>query len=447
MSQHSKLLWGEGLFLCPQHFQRQDAYHEARLHEVSRTIQPFLWGLRSLRFDTNSLNSGILRLVEVSVIFPDGELYSAPHQDELPAPLPLESLPSDVQTTTVYLALPLLKDHGRNCSNDLTVSSARYTTNNRAVTDLFSNAADADISFLQKAVRLVTDNQPLEAYVKVPIMQLRRTSTGTFESESSFIPPLISLNASESLLSELQGLLNSLRARAETLYSLFSNPTENIVEFRSGDMASFWMLHSINSAYATLMHFYRHPSATPEQLHIELSRIAGALLTFSATYKLTDLPIYQHEQPQASFETLFKIINSQINTVFSANHFDIKLIETKPSYYQGELDTHLLKGDAAFYLGIQADLPAAELIEKIPQRLKIGSPEDVSNIVLSALSGIRLAHASQLPAAIPVKPRSTYFVLEASGTLYERMLEASSIMIYAPKGIPNLDIELLAITQ
>src|SRR5699024_8850420 len=232
----------------------------------------------------------------------------------------------------------------------LTESSARYTTNNSAVTDLFSNAANADISFLQKAVRLGTDRRPLEAYVKVPIMQLRRTSTGTFEPESSFIPPLISLNASENLLSELQGLLNSLRARAETLYLLFSNPTENIVEFRSGDMASFWMLHSINSAYATLMHFYRHPSATPEQLHIELSRIAGALLTFSATYKLTDLPIYQHEQPQVSFEKLFKIINSQINTVFSANHIDIKLIETKPSYYQGELDTHLLKGDAAFYL-------------------------------------------------------------------------------------------------
>ena len=34
MSHSAKILWGEGLFLRPQHFQRQDAYHEARLAEM-----------------------------------------------------------------------------------------------------------------------------------------------------------------------------------------------------------------------------------------------------------------------------------------------------------------------------------------------------------------------------------------------------------------------------
>ncbi len=40
MSHSAKILWGEGLFLRPQHFQRQDAYHEARLAEMSRALHP-----------------------------------------------------------------------------------------------------------------------------------------------------------------------------------------------------------------------------------------------------------------------------------------------------------------------------------------------------------------------------------------------------------------------
>lgn len=447
MNQHSKVLWGEGLFLCPQHFQQQDAYHETRLHEISRIIQPFLWGLRSVRFDLNSLSSGILRVIELSVVFPDGELYSAPHRDELPTPLSLEKLPSGIQETTIHLALPLLKDHGRNCTNDSTDLSSRYIAGNASVADTFSEAANADVAFLHKTVRLATSEQPLDAYVTVPLARLKRTSTGSFELENTFIPPLVNLNASEYLLSQLRALLDALQARANALYALFSKPNESIVEFRSGDMASFWLLHSVNAAFATLTHFYRHPSTTPEQLHIELSRIAGALLSFSTSYTLQDLPLYQHEQPNISFDKLFKIINSQINTVFSANHVSINLQESRPSYYEGALEAELLNTGTAFYLAIQADLPVTELIEKVPQRFKVGSPEDVGNIVLSALSGIRLTHATQIPAAIPIKPRSTYFLLEASSTLYERMLEAKAITIYAPKGIPNLEIELMAITS
>ena len=48
MSRMSKVLWGEGLFLRPQHFQRQDAYHEARLQAVAGALHPYAWGVREI---------------------------------------------------------------------------------------------------------------------------------------------------------------------------------------------------------------------------------------------------------------------------------------------------------------------------------------------------------------------------------------------------------------
>ena len=86
VSQSAKVLWCEGLFLRPQHFQRQDAYHEARLADTARTLHPYAWGLRAARFDPVALTNGILRATELSAVFADGELYSAPHGDALPCP-------------------------------------------------------------------------------------------------------------------------------------------------------------------------------------------------------------------------------------------------------------------------------------------------------------------------------------------------------------------------
>ena len=55
----SKVLWGEGLFLRPQHFQQQDRYHEARLNETANALHPYCWGVRRLAIDTDALRRGL----------------------------------------------------------------------------------------------------------------------------------------------------------------------------------------------------------------------------------------------------------------------------------------------------------------------------------------------------------------------------------------------------
>ena len=68
MISSAKVLWGEGLFLRPQHFQRQDAYHEWRLAQVGRVLNPYAWGVRSVKVDTEALAIGQLRLLDVQAL-------------------------------------------------------------------------------------------------------------------------------------------------------------------------------------------------------------------------------------------------------------------------------------------------------------------------------------------------------------------------------------------
>jgi type VI secretion system protein ImpJ len=107
-------LWGEGLFLRPQHFQQQDRYHEARLNDTANALHPYCWGVRKLVIDLDALKADTLRITELSLIFPDGEILHAPDRDALPPQVRLGELAGSNQTLAFHAALPALKDHGYN---------------------------------------------------------------------------------------------------------------------------------------------------------------------------------------------------------------------------------------------------------------------------------------------------------------------------------------------
>lgn len=444
-SRMSKILWGEGLFLRPQHFQRQDAYHEARLQDLSQTLHPYAWGVRRVRFDPHALSAGMLRPLDLSVVFPDGDAYDAPADDSLPDAVSLQELSPGIQTTVVYLALPLLRDDGANCAEPDETTLARFHQSNRDTRDLFTGAVDAELSYLSKSVKLLTDDRPRDAFSSVAVARIRRTSSGGFELDDTFIPACAQLQGSPFLHRELRAVLDALQAKVDALYGLHRQTSQNIIEFRSGDIASFWLLHTINSSFSSLAHLHQHPQLHPERLHQELLRMAGALLTFSNAYQLGDLPMYRHDQPEGSFHALLQIVRALLDTVISTRYFKIALNEVKPSYYRGRLDSQRIDGEASFYLSVSASMPAQELIQGIPVRLKVGAPDDVEKCVLSALPGVKLVHAAQVPAAIPVRPGSHYFELDTRSALYERMLKSQSLMIYVPAGIAELKMELVAV--
>ena len=170
-------------------------------------------------------------------------------------------------------------------------------------------------------------------------------------------------------------------------------------------------------------------------------------MTFSKSWTLADLPPYQHSDPGPAFAKLHAIIRELLDTVISSKYFAIALNEVRPSYYSGMLDSGKIDDKTAFYVAVSANMPLVELVDVVPLRFKVGAPDDVEKFVLSALPGVRLQHAPQVPAAVPVRPDTCYFTVEAKGQMYERMLQAQSISIYVPSGMQEMKLELVAVTS
>ena len=447
MSYAAKVLWGEGLFLRPQHFQRQDAYHEARLRATAQTLHPYFWGVRSISFDLDALASGMLRASQLSLVFPDGEPYAAPQADALPPPISLDTLSPGQNEITFYLVLHPVKELGKNYTDPNEEGfAARYTSDATQSLDLYTNAVSAEVVFLRKSVKLLADTEPREQFVSIPVIRIRRTAAGGFEIDRSFVPPCTSIDASPTVFQQLRRLLDVLQAKVNSLYGIHREPSKNIIEFRSGDIASFWLLHTANSAFASLSHLFHHPSLHPERLFQELLSLAGALMTFAKTYSLNDLPVYDHEKPGPAFAELDRIVRDLLDTVISTRYFAIALTETRNAFYLGRLDSGKIDEKTVFYMSVTATMPAAELAEVVPQRFKIGAPEDVDKLVLSAMPGVRIVYAPQVPPAIPIRAGACYFSIDSKSQLYDRMLQAQSVTIYAPAGIPDMQLELIAVT-
>lgn len=441
----SKVLWGEGLFLRPQHFQQQDRYHEARLNQTACALHPYAWGVRKIVIDQDALRHDLLRVEEASLLFPDGEVVQAPGSDALPLQVRLGDLPPAVQTVTYHAALPALNVHGDNCAVGECAGDQRFARVDRETQDLYTQAAQAPVTYLRKSLRLIADSEALEAFESFPLVRLRRVATGGFEIDPSFLPPSLSVDAVPVLHANLARLTEKLLAKVNAIYAHLREPSHNVVEIHGGDMSSLWLLHTASMGYAELSHYLNHRELHPERLFSVMLGLAGGLLTYSRGVKLEDLPSYVHADPGPQFARLDGIIRELLDTVISSRYFTINLRHERMSYYRRELDSGKIDTQTTLYLAVSADMPALRLVEIVPLQFKLGAPEDVDKFVLSALPGVKLTHAPQLPPALPARPDTYYFVLENRGTLYEAMLKSQAISIYVPTSIRELRLELIAV--
>src|SRR5258706_11361624 len=103
MSWRSRVVWSQGMFLQPHHFQQEGRYLERQLQLRSRAARPFAWGFERLALDEATLALGKFALSAASGVLPDGTAFSAPDLDPLPPPI---DIPADLRDEIVYLALP-----------------------------------------------------------------------------------------------------------------------------------------------------------------------------------------------------------------------------------------------------------------------------------------------------------------------------------------------------
>lgn len=447
MSKRSRVMWSEGMFLMPQHFQYQDEFHQYQLAQATLRATPFHWGVQMLEIDEHALAEGSLQLRRLKMVFPDGSLFDAPQHDPLPAARDLRDL-SKLNDFKVHAALKLHEPFGVNYVEDGAQGQGarRYRKQFDTLPDLNDGDLENEITSLRLNVVLLLDGDSLDGYSHCPIARLTRNSIGVFDLDGHFVHPALHIGAHQALLGIAQRLLGALQAKSSALSSRRRERADQTAEFGSSDVSLFWLLNTVNRAWPTLAHLLAHPRLHPERLYLFLAELAGELMTFWLNTQLSDLPTYDHHEPALALVKLDEMIRVMLENVIPNQCIRIGLTRTKPCYWQGRLnDPRLVEAD--FYLCVHADMPGASLIEMVPRTFKVGSPEDIEVVVNSAMPGATINHATRLPSAIPTRLDNHYFSIEPHGRVYERMMAAQTLTFYAPSAFSNLELELMAVLK
>ena len=290
----SRVVWSEGMHLGPHHFQTQSRYFEDSLWFLTSGLRRNPWGLISLGLDAEAIRNGNAVLRFASGVFPDGLVFDIPDSDPAPTAVSLRDLfaPTDSELL-LFLSVPKRKHQGLDCDiGDASATSARYKSVPRSLTDETIAQDEYTVALGNKNLSLCSRAQLTAESISFPIALIRRDGKGGFAVDPDFIPPCLRIGANESLLLLLKRLVESLNERIKTVTRGKRREGQFEVGTSALDVANYWFLHALCSAVPALQQHLDAKRSHPEELYLDLARLAGSLCTFSLESNPADIARY-----------------------------------------------------------------------------------------------------------------------------------------------------------
>ncbi len=171
MAQHNKVIWSEGMFLRPQHFQQHDRYIESYIQGHAQGLQSYHWGIQRLKIDRRLLGMGQFGLSECVGVFQDGVPFNLPELDRLPKPI---EIPESIKEAIVYLSLPARLDGTVEVDTDEKPNNlARYHSHEIEVLDHNTSSNDSSPVIVgQLQTRLMLEPQERAGYICIGVARI-----------------------------------------------------------------------------------------------------------------------------------------------------------------------------------------------------------------------------------------------------------------------------------
>lgn len=444
MRQMQPVLWTKGVLLSPQHFQTQDRFLEDLLDFQLSTLAFSPWGFRRLEVDREALAGGTFAIGAAAGILPDGLPFDMPISDPTPSPRQLEgAFGPDQATMDVYLAIPEYRYGGHNVSGAQRERDTRYRAEELLRRDETTGRSERPIQVARKNFRILLEGESMEGSSILRVARLTRSATGEYQLDSRFIPPLIDIQASDLLMSVARRLVEILSAKSTQLSGTRRQKNQSLADFGIADIASFWLLYTINSHLPAFRHLYETRRGHPASLYEAMLALAGALTTFSMRIHPRDLPSYEHDELTRCFTRLDEQIRELLETVVPANAVSIPMRLVQPSVYAAALDDDKYLSAPQVFLALSASGRAAEVAQRAPHLMKVSAAGQLDHLIRQALAGIGLTYVPVPPSAVPVKLNHLYFVLQKSGPEWEAVARARNIAAYVPAELGEVQLELV----
>ena len=447
MGWRSKVIWSQGMYLLPHHFQQEARYVERLVDARVRCVSPFAWGFSELVLDAGLLAQGRIGLARAAGVMPDGTPFCMPQLDALPDPLDIDPA---LKGEVIHLALPLQREGLGEISMDDDTDAA--ITRFRTVLDPVHDNTDAaaepeEVQTGVLGMRLLRARDLTDAYLALGVAEVaERRSDGMVKLEGRYVPPQVVCDASGHL-SEALGLIHGLvRMQGHGLASRMGQPGHGVSE-----ISDFLMLQLLNRNEPVLRQLTEAPSLHPRQLFDLCLQLAGELSTFTPSQRRPgEFALYRHDDLRGSFDPLFASLREMLTRVPDPAAVHISLADWGHSVRKALVKNLDLVRASTFVLAVGAQLPGEHLRRRFPDHAKVAPADDqFMRRVNGNLEGIALHALGTVPRELPFHAGYQYFEVDRGGDLWQRFEATGALALHVANeaSFPGLELELWAIRR
>lgn len=442
MSWNSKVVWSEGMFLRPQHFQQQDRYTEFLVGGRCDHLRPYDWGFKELVLDQEALSLGKIAIASARGILPDGTPLLIPDEDDPPPPL---DIGDEVRDTEIILALPIRRPGAADADRDAGLESVtRHRTLEYETRDNnagFENSVQIEIG--KRRLRLLLRRGDLREYAGLGVARVvEKRSDQSVVLDRDFIPPMLDCHNNGLLLGFINELHGLLHQRGEALAARVTASGRGGV----AEISDFLLLQAVNRYEPWFAHLTRMTDLHPESLYQIGLQLAGEMATFTNRGKRpVAFALYDHDDLKNTYAPLMQELRQALSMVLEQNAIQLPLQERKYGIHVSPITDRSLLATATFVLAVQADVPAETILRQLPRQIKIGPVEHIRQLVNSALPGIELRALPVAPRQMPYHSGTTYFELARNSEHWKQMANSGGFAFFVPDQFPGLDMAFWAI--
>lgn len=443
MSTYSKVIWYEGMFLRPHHYQQQDRYFETLINARCSYLQAYDWGIVQLVLDQQALHEGKIAIHHCLGVLPDGTSINIPAEDDPPTPLLIES---SMHGSLILLALPARKPTGEVEGENSQTGTARFKIAPQKLQDYNAGFKDREeeIKIGKKQFQLITDKDNAGGYSVLRIARIREIAGQGVVLDENFIPPTLDCRSPPLLYNFLTDILELLKQAGTELNSRIP---ENLDQGR-GQIEDLLMLQVINRNAPLFAHLTGMQRLHPVVFYEKALQLAGELATLVRKPRLApDFPSYNHDDLHNVFLPLMEALRRFIPSTSTPSINELLIKKFGGGRYLAPISEgqKTLFDESAFILMVKIPGP---LIESFPKQCTVSAAEELDDLVNRIIPGIGLNKLNTVPQFLPYAADHTYFQLEKNNEYWQRLkISKVGLAFHVAVEIPGIVMRLWAIKE
>lgn len=442
MVSKDKVIWSEGMFLRPQHFQQLERHLLHAAEQRAAAAQGFFWGFSQLALDRDALAIGKLVLTEARGVMPDGTPFGFSTPDAAPAAF---EVPAHARDARILLAVPRMRPGATDVIYEGEEDTlARYLVHEADVEDTGSVGLEPALLQLGRLrLRLMLEDDLSDDWIGIGVARvIERRPDNRVVLDEGYVAPWLAAGEHPVLLGWVNELNGLLAARGEALAARLSQPGRGGVS----EVSDFMLLVTVNRYAGSLWHARQTPALHPERLFHDWLMLACDLSTFtSATRRPTVLPDYAHDDLQGTFIPLMDELRRSLSAVLEQRALQIPLQDRGQGVRVAQVPDAELLRTAGFVLAVHADLGSDTVRTRFPAQVKIGPVERIRDLVHLQLPGVAVRPLPVAPRQIPYSAGHVYFELDKSGEFWKQLERTGALALHLAGDFPGLTMEFWAL--